>query len=73
MKRTSKTFVESEAFTNRLATGEFGGQKYIMNPWIESKEEPDFGDIDDSYLPNTKDLTASMLVSQKIIPMKEGK
>lgn len=64
-KRKSKTFVEKEMFINKLATAQQVKRSKILNPCIESKESPEFSEMDE--------INANLLLSQKSIYMMQGK
>lgn len=64
MKRKSKTFIEKDMFKNKLANRQ-PEKGLILNPWIESKESPDF----DYY----EDEDDNPQISQKTIAMMQGK
>ena len=62
-KRKSKTFIDKDMFKNRLVNRQ-PEEGHVLNPWIESKESPDF----DYY----EEENESAQVSQKTICMMQG-
>jgi hypothetical protein len=64
-KRKSKTFIEKEMFKNKLATANNAKREKILNPWVESKESPDFSEMEEIH--------RNMLLSHKSIKLSPRK
>lgn len=64
-RRKSKTFIEKDQFKNKLASAQQSKRSKILNPCMESKESPEFREMDE--------MNANLLLSQKSINIRQGR